>query len=398
MRALIQALPYHLDEIESIENLARIKATTKAPTIEPEIPDDLKKLLKNYGLLDKEEKIGLAQLPVIINTEHPDSFLAKDFEPSNNDEGLTLEEIQEQVRKSSLVNAKDYATFKPIGAGDVNVSSDMESFLKQFGLVDDGDSRKRKSIKRTRAPSVSVASKPPALDSSYFSPNFASLLDNIGIQTTKDKSSKRTNTKTRSSGIKNDPKATAEDYKKLEELLDTIRQLEKLNVSLTEKEVEKLNLRNFNLSDSLLAEGPDPIKHQVHYSALKNEIKRQEPSSPTKVSLALNGDLLESSLEATDDQKSAVTSSSIPTTTTEATTSTTEEPTSTTEQERKNSLEDEIEPIEDPEPLPPPRRSGFYMLLDWNSFLEVGEDPDKIKIRFDPQIGDPSRFLTVNVP
>jgi hypothetical protein len=238
-------------------------------------------------------------------------------------------------------------------------------------------------------------------------PGYSSLLDNIGFTTIKDKSVKKVNNKSNTNVYKAN-KGDDDDYKKLEQLLETIRELEKLNASLTEKEVEKLNLKNFNFSDSILAEGPSPIDYNIHYSALKNEVKRQQVEEPTRVALELTGPLLESSLEATDDSKdsspkaeSTTEKASKPATTEKP--STTEKPTttteaSTTEQEKKNSLEDEIEPIDDPEPLPPPRRSGFYMLLDWNSFLEVGEDPDKVSIRFDPKIGDPSRFIPVSVP
>ena len=137
-------------------------------------------------------------------------------------------------------------------------------------------------------------------------------------------------------------------------------------------------------------------------------MKRQQAEEPTRIALGLTGTLLESSLESTDDSKDDLLSKTFSattekTSTTEKAPTTTEKPTTTTaasstEQEKKNSLEDEIEPIDDPEPLPPPRRSGFYMLLDWNSFLEVGEDPDKISIRFDPKIGDPTRFIPVTVP
>lgn len=48
--------------------------------------------------------------------------------------------------------------------------------------------------------------------------------------------------------------------------------------------------------------------------------------------------------------------------------------------------------------LPPPKKNGFYWMLDWNSFLEVGEDDTKVNIRFEPKLGDPQMFLPVNVP
>ncbi|KAL7032800.1 hypothetical protein ACKWTF_007402 [Chironomus riparius] len=146
--------------------------------------------------------------------------------------------------------------------------------------------------------------------------------------------------------------------------------------------------------------GPDPVKEFKKSGSPKNGVKRQE-SNPTKVSFSNGKDepLLESSLEATDDDDSSPKTTQQPITTTKAsTTSTTPEPASTTEQEKKNNLEDEIEPIDEPEQLPSPRRSGFYMIFDWNTFLEVGEDPEKIIVRFDPKVGDPSRFLPVTIP
>lgn len=402
MRYLIQAIPYHSDEIETLESLAKKSANTAAPLVQPEIPSELKKLFKEYGLLDKNgQPIELSPLPILPAVDNPSSAAVLENEE---DEKLTLEEIQEKVRKSSLVNAKDYESFKPLEGGKKNVTSEMESFLKQFGLVDNQNSKKKKSTRTTKVPLNSAV---PSIDSSYLIPGYSSLLDNIGIRTVKDKSGKKINSKP--SRVDNKNKAGDDDFKKLEHLLDTIKELEKLNSSLTEKEIDRLNLNNFNFSQSLLSEGPDPVTYQQQYSALKNEVKRQQPTDePTKLSLGgFDQPLLESSLESTDGGKDETTSTSSTSTTTESsidetTTSTASTASTTTsapdEQEKKNSLEDEIEPIEDPEPLPPPRRSGFYMLFDWNSFLEVGEDPDKIVVRFDPKIGDPSRFLPVNVP
>lgn len=56
---------------------------------------------------------------------------------------------------------------------------------------------------------------------------------------------------------------------------------------------------------------------------------------------------------------------------------------------------------EEPDPaLPPPRKSGLYFLVDWNTFLQVDgeEEKDKINLRFHPKVGDQSRFLPVTVP
>lgn len=48
--------------------------------------------------------------------------------------------------------------------------------------------------------------------------------------------------------------------------------------------------------------------------------------------------------------------------------------------------------------LPPPRKNGFYWMVDWNSFLEVGDGDTKVNIHFEPKLGDPQMFLPVNVP
>lgn len=400
MRYLIQALPFHSDDVVTVEELLSRAATTVAPSIEPIVPLELKKLFNDFGLLDKDGKpIELNPLPL---TSDQDSLVSHSLNGTPDMDPISLEELQEQVKKASVVKGKDYEEFKPIGEGNKNVSSDMELFLKQFGL---GGStvrpKQQKSSKNTREQSI----KSPTPSSSFLIPGYSSLLDNIGITNLNNgKSGKRVNAKVQTNVPKSNQKkkGAEEDYEKLESLLDTIRELERLNASLTEKEIDRLNLRNFNFSESLLSTGPDPLD-QIHFSALKNEVKRQNPSEPTKLSLELTGPLLESSLEATDDKSSSTTTSDStekPSTTTSrpSTTSTTSTTTSAPkEEERKNSLEDEIEPIDDPEPLPPPRRSGFYMLFDWNSFLEVGEE-EKIVVRFDPKIGDPSRFLPVNVP
>ena len=53
-----------------------------------------------------------------------------------------------------------------------------------------------------------------------------------------------------------------------------------------------------------------------------------------------------------------------------------------------------------PDPvLPTKQRNGLYFLLDWNTFLEVGdEESEKVNLRFEPKIGDRMRFLPVSVP
>lgn len=226
-----------------------------------------------------------------------------------------------------------------------------------------------------------------------------------------------------------------EDYQKLEHLLETIRELDKLNETLTEKHLEKLDLRNFNFSDSLLNQGPNPLLlYPENFSPLKNEVKRQEPENnnnddddddideekeePFKISLDLNdtkdpkitvvnavtgteeltregttfSPLNQISEDQDDDINEDVEEKSTLTTTTE-------ESRSASADELIDSFPNDTDPDKElDESLPPPRRNGFYFLADWNSFLEVGQDEEKVIIRFDPKVGDPNRFIPVQIP
>lgn len=56
-----------------------------------------------------------------------------------------------------------------------------------------------------------------------------------------------------------------------------------------------------------------------------------------------------------------------------------------------------LDPVTE-EPLPPPKKNGFYFFTDWNSFLEVGEEPDQVVVRFDPKVGDARRFIPIKIP
>lgn len=228
---------------------------------------------------------------------------------------------------------------------------------------------------------------------------------------------------------------TADDYEKLQHLLETIRKLEKMNRTLTNEDLDSIDLSHYNLSQALLdQQGPDPVKAYTD-NMKKNEVKRQSSTedaseSPFRFTLDLaatteegfldkeisdikttvsdnSAALIKSIFTTSSPEKDSTTTASSTTsstTTTTTTTTTTPKPTLLTNEERKNGLEDSfggsdsgLDPVAD-EKLPPPRRNGFYFFSDWNSFLEVGEDPDKVVVRFDPKLGDSSRFIPVEIP
>lgn len=232
---------------------------------------------------------------------------------------------------------------------------------------------------------------------------------------------------------------TADDFAKLQHLLETIQRLEKMNGSLTNADLDSIDLSRYNLSQTLLSKaGPDPVAEN-EANLIKNEVKRQSSEdasespfrftldlaatteegfldkdiSDTKTTVADNSAARIDSIftspspdtDSSSTTSSSTTSSSSSSTTSTTTTTTTPKPTLLTNEERQNGLEDSfgggsssgLDPVAD-ETLPPPRRNGFYFFSDWNSFLEVGEDPDKVVVRFDPKLGDSSRFIPVEIP
>lgn len=444
-------------------------------TPKPELTQELKDLLQSFGLLTNEEP------PKHVGPIEPlhDEFepmqeefvpIHKQFEPVVSslirNEPTSIDEfrpIPSQIRSNYRMNtgpemtSYDFQAFKPLPIPeDLPVNSDMEEFLKSFGLFD-GNARGKKSLlieddeitgfpsemsTTTTKPMYVKMEKMPEVSVDFLAPELMNVLENIGLTNVKknqeksddrgllkynnvlpadnnrrsdenvdDEVNDQTSIENKSSenvtmkmkNMKNNQTITDEDFNKLQQLLETIKKLDRLNANLTDEEIESLNLNNFNLSDSLLAQGPDPIDN-VELDVTKNEVKRQseettESPNPLRFTLDLQatteefngkGDFLNLTSAATTSPTTLATDVA-----TKATTTST-----STEEPRRNDLSDSfgsLDPVTE-EPLPEPRRNGFYFLADWNSFLEVGEDPDKVVVRFDPKIGDPSRFLKVSVP
>lgn len=438
---------------------------TPTTTSKPELTQELKELLQSFGLLTNE------QPPIHIGAIEP---IQEEFQPIVSslirNEPAVIDEfkpIPTQIRSNYRMNTApeltpyDFHAFKPLPIPeDAPVNSDMEEFLKSFGLFD-GNARGKKSMhikdaesytrsivpSETMKPVFVKMEKMPDVSVDFLAPDLISVLENIGITNVnknREKSYDRgmmkyndvlSSVNNRRSDenvseyidddeqndrvmavtmkMKNNHTVNDQDFTKLQHLLETIKKLDKLNANLTDEEIESLNLSNFNLSESLLAHGPNPIDN-VEFDVTKNEIKRQseettDSPNPLRFTLDLQATTEETKefhdkgdfLNLTSAATTPSTSTSLATT--EPTNSMPESSTSTTstEEPRRISGLDEsfgsLDPVTE-EPLPAPRRNGFYFLADWNSFLEVGEDPDKVVVRFDPKVGDPSRFLKVTVP
>ncbi|XP_058825186.1 uncharacterized protein LOC131685474 isoform X2 [Topomyia yanbarensis] len=425
------------------------RTTPKVPFNPPssaESSEELKTLLRSFGLLnDSEETVGITSIPPVEFHQIPEYL--SDAQPSHliHNEGPKVEELEPEPPAMAKpdIRPDDFVAFKPLPDDAPLLNGDLNQLLKSFGLLDNGD-RKKKSMKSetTAAPDVAPMNDVPMIDKDLV-PQMATLLDTLGIQTMKkERSGRKFETKKNSNGI--EPKTNGvstktkktidnEDYRKLEQLWETIRELEKLNINLTDDSLDALNLRNYNLSESLLAQGPNPLENVELMRT--NEIKKRQqpnqqkkPEEPIRISLDLGESNSSSTtpassvnsrqveiistttnsttildVESDADPPSSTRSSSSASTSSPASTSKPESSNSGSESARIHEAYDDsfggydVDPVAQ-QPLPQPSRNGFYFLADWNSFLEVGEDPNKVVINFRPRAGDPARFLPVNVP
>ncbi|XP_029722703.2 uncharacterized protein DDB_G0284459 [Aedes albopictus] len=439
-------LPLEMTTPVGIADLAAefATSTTQNPSQEDE---ELRMLLRSFGLLnDGGNSVGISPL-----SDHQPLFpeTLTDVQPAHliQSDDLKVEELEPSPPAMAKPDIKpdDYVAFKPLPSDAPKLAEGLDELLKSFGILDNGE-RKEKSLNAetstaSNVPSASTTEmeEMPMIDKDLVVPQMASILDNLGIQTMKKDRNGRKLAMTKesdgaelkSNGVAFRPKKKSEkpekadkfvneDYRKLEQLWETIRELEKLNPNLTEDSLDSLNLKNFNFSESLLAQGPNPLE-SYDINRINDIKKRQQPTTedtPTRIALdlALSGNSSGNntptnqveiiSTTSGDQPRSSILEVDLPssssTSTTSTTTTTTESSTTSSDNSaRFTALEESFgggaDPVEQ-EPLPPPRRNGFYFLADWNSFLEVGEDPNKVVISFRPQAGDPSRFLPVNVP
>ena len=143
-----------------------------------------------------------------------------------------------QLSLAPKMKAQDYATFKRLPSDEQAVDAELEDLLKKFGLMDEDISRKRKSMNSDKVKviqKVSTTSRPtkmsfmkdmPSLDPGYFSLDQTGVLDNIGISMRKrEKEGKKINSFSKSNIFRpaSKSKSDEDDFKKLEQLLETIR-------------------------------------------------------------------------------------------------------------------------------------------------------------------------------
>ncbi|XP_048513796.1 uncharacterized protein LOC105688799 isoform X2 [Athalia rosae] len=296
-----------------------------------------------------------------------------------------------------VVNLNSYSNFKPLPTTNVE-NQDMRDFLAKFGLgtADTDKNRDHKSIKTRK----NAETSPPSLIEAV-PENMKKILENIGLISRSQKSveTKVTSTFASEKVIPSGephifkphevPVHTEEQKEKINKLLDTVRKVQAGMASSTDVQMAAQDLLE---TTKTLQNGPDPLSLEeilnIYNEGIKNEVKRQEEATtPEGDSGATTSFAAESTTEAT----------------TSATSTTAADPLGPITSESTN-----IEALSDsfggstraPDPvLPMQRKTGLYFLVDWNTFLEVGEEgPDRVNLRFQPKVGDRTRFIPVTVP
>lgn len=433
--------------------------TITTTTPKPELTPELRELLESFGLLTNEEapfnKNAYQDefLPVFPSALKDESLSVSEFKPLP--KSVTASDIEGKISEESSLEIKpdDFSSFKPLPMPEEKSASDeeLDKLLKTYGLLEE-EERGSKAIdavieklnddsEESGSETIAITAKPyqkisevPEVDVAFLSPELTKILDNIGVKSVNQQPTSTTPVITRRvdttepaeySTLQSMSSTMKDDYQKLHLLLDTIRQLDSLNANLTEEELDRLNLKNFNLSkDTLLeSEGPDPTYDSQ--SPTKNEVKRQtNASEPTRIQLDITGttptsssssstsddtDIEDESKSDTEDiTKSKDDSDTTTTTTTTSDDKTTVTPsrepkkenleketdeeaeaetestsasstsstTSTTEESRNGNISDlagsfggndsGLDPVSE-EPLPPPRKNGFYFFSGKNN-------------------------------
>ncbi|XP_018309015.1 uncharacterized protein [Mycetomoellerius zeteki] len=304
-------------------------------------------------------------------------------------------------------NTNSYTNFKPLPTSKIK-NEDMKEFLAKFGLgVSDSRQKKAMSASTERPSLIEVVPD-----------NMRQILENIGLLSRKTSRtiSKMENikpTKTTQFHVFKPHEVRVKDEgerMKINELLDKIRLVQEGKASATD--VRKV-ADNLLATTKTLKDGPDPLSLEemieTYNVNVKNEVKRQQNLKETIETTTNDDRVLSAPTESADVSSITMTTmATIPMTSDstkdgsnfrDALTPTPES--STFANTNLAALEESFggtTPAPDPV-LPTKRRNGLYFLLDWNTFLEVGdEDSEKVNLRFEPKVGDRTRFLPVSVP
>ncbi|XP_011310709.1 uncharacterized protein [Fopius arisanus] len=316
--------------------------------------------------------------------------------PVSGKEQVTTRKPEQEVRPPTKVDS--WRIFKPIPTTEIK-DEGMRDFLATFGL---GEARGQKAMRTTTEASV-IDAVPDRMKG---------ILENIGLITRSRNIELVTTEKPKLHVFKpHETRIGDEEQKnKINELLDTVKLVQEGKAGVDD--VRDAANRLLTTTKTLQG-GPDPVSLeeilQMYNEDLRNEVKRQEQDKELSDAESDSSDNEMSGSDNTESTTSA-TSTTNATSSSDSSGDTSDLNGRLVESATDNSPTSEGPSLVDladsfggttaaPDPvLPTPRRSGLYFLVDWNSFLEVGEEENKVNLRFTPKAGDGSRFIPVVVP
>ncbi|XP_029168320.1 uncharacterized protein LOC114938507, partial [Nylanderia fulva] len=304
----------------------------------------------------------------------------------------------------TTMNTNSYTNFKPLPTSKIK-NEDMKEFLAKFGLGI-GDTRQKKAMSAPR-----TTERPSLIE--VVPDNMRKILENIGLISPK---VSKTTPKMEAIEPKDSTKfhvfkpheVEVKDERqrmRINELLDTINRFVQEGKA-NSKDVQRI-ADDLLVNTKTLKNGPDPLYLEelirINNEDIKNEVKRQNPKETTNKTINIGDEDL---TKTTTTESVDVSSTTTTPTTTLITPITPDSAKSNSDESSTSSVN--LAALEEsfggttraPDPvLPTKRRSGLYFLVDWNTFLEVGDDAsEKVNLRFEPKVGDRTRFLPVTIP
>jgi hypothetical protein len=445
-------LPKYSSQYSASELIVERPTTQK-----PVMRDDVKEILESIGLFpSKDRQDGVTETPSTTTTttatpdvaaaaeslssEMKDLLISFGLLPSANDIQQGSETVSAGQAASPVVDPISYLGFKPLpvitnhnkeNKEDKHLmSSDMKEFLASFGLVpsdsDEGYSsggsfsehgsvhgfRSQKAVKMDTQPSTNnsgnITTDKPDLNSNATMPHISTdmltdemidVLENLGFLPFSNLSMRKTSP---GEGHIFNPSAhlaslhpTQEEGQRLTKLLDTIKKLMKENGTLTQDEVNALNASISIILPPATVKHGNKTAHSVGElaSILPVLFVQKNKSVPLDhIKDAPDPLSVEELVFITDDNKNEIKRQ-------QSSNGTTTEATNQDKGPSLTDLEDSFSgSVDDAQTTKKP--NGLYFLLDWNTFLDVGEEGNsrRVNLRFNPKLGNSRAFLPVTVP
>ncbi|XP_050508329.1 uncharacterized protein LOC126885677 [Diabrotica virgifera virgifera] len=344
---------------------AQQTSTTTTTTVIPDVSDvvdnlspDMKDLLMNFGLIPNP------------NPPKPEpESLSQAYESYN--------------PEKAEVKPDSYTGFKPLPE-DNNSRNEMHELLARFGLG--RNARKQKSLNKNKEKDIEMVPE-----------EYQKILEDIGFGE-KDEyvQAESQQQSTKSKHVFNPSEnlsATKDEIEKLNKLSNVIKQLEHLNRTITDEDLQKIDTDTLkvlvqSLNNSLAdfeghplsldeQDAPDPLK--LEEELMKNEVKREETTTSTTEAPSSTEDTTASDVTdgtETPNMKDLEDSFGGP--------------------GDKSTEASEVETQTELPPPPPKKPNGFYFLFDWNSFFDMDDQKGRrVNLRFQPKVGDPRLWYSV---